>query len=66
MAPIGADYFSKLAIESRAAAFGTYDATTRGIWLQAEECWLALARETESLSEEKATKISEGSRADGP
>ena len=65
MAPIGADYCCKLAIESRAAAFQTYDATTRGIWLEAEECWLALAREIESLPEEKATKISEGSKPDG-
>ncbi len=66
MAQKGADYFSKLAIESRAAAFRTYNATTRGIWLEAEECWLALARKMESLSEEKATKISEGSKPDRP
>jgi hypothetical protein len=43
------DYFCKLAMESRAAALRAPNESMRGIWLDAEECWLALASEVEAV-----------------
>jgi hypothetical protein len=63
MAQKGADYFYKLATESRAAAFRATNLFMRGIWLEAEECWRALATEMESLQKNKIGN-SEGSERD--
>ena len=49
-----ADYFCKLAMESRAVALRTSNESMRGIWLEAEECWLALASEVEAVPEDNA------------
>ena len=42
----GADYFYKLAMESRVAALSARDPQAK--WRDAEDCWLALASQMEA------------------
>jgi hypothetical protein len=46
----GADYFYKLAMESRVAALRARDPVVQAKWRDAEECWIALASQMEADS----------------